>query len=123
MAISPDQSWSMICAREPIQYEPCISEKAMVLRLEIYHETVKRILKHELSIVKTNLTVIRYLLTDLQKQQWVDGTIELLQFISVFSTQNSIEFSRGTKSGFLGEQTKFNTGSTSNSEADTIQQE
>jgi DNA invertase Pin-like site-specific DNA recombinase len=40
--------------RELIEYEPYISQKIITSRFGIHHETVKRILKHELGLVKGN---------------------------------------------------------------------
>jgi hypothetical protein len=73
--------------RELIEYEPYISQKTIASRLGIHQETVKRILKHELALVKGNCKSVPDLLTDVQKQQQVDIVTELFQFLEASSPQ------------------------------------
>jgi hypothetical protein len=48
----PTKPENPACVRKMIEYEPHISQKTIADRLGIHHETVKRLLRHELGLAK-----------------------------------------------------------------------
>jgi hypothetical protein len=88
-------------ARELIEYELYISQKTIASRFGIHHEPVKRILKHELGLVKVSFKWISHLLADFQKQQRIDIASEFLQFFEASSPQKLCRVFTGDESWFF----------------------
>jgi hypothetical protein len=73
----------------------------IAFRFGIHHKTVKRILKHELGLVKVNFEWIPYWLADNRKQERIGIATELLHFVEASSSQTLSRVFTGDESWYF----------------------